>query len=258
MENNIEELSIIILNYRSSEYLKKCVASIFDEIKGINFEIIVVNNSKDALDQMPDIKLIETKENLGFGRGHNLGVKSTEGEILWILNADTEIIQGKIKKVIDEMREKGKTGIMGTRLLDESGKIQKWSVGVEPTIWDLIRNNLGFPASRKIWESSQKSEADWVSGTSFFIRKDVFLKLGGFDENFFMYFEDMDLCKRARVAGYKVIYFPEFAVKHFGGKSFKNKKLQKKYYYQSQDYYFQKHFGKLQGFLVKLLRKLFA
>jgi GT2 family glycosyltransferase len=253
MENRIE-LSIIIVNYQSVGYLKKCVASVFDKAKNISFEIIVVNNSEDVINEISDIKIINSKENLGFGKGQNLGVKNASGEILWLLNADTEVLSGDIQGIIREAQEKG---VVGPKLLDNSGRAQSWSAGVEPTIWDLIKNNLGLKASRKVWQSPKKREADWVSGTSLFIRKDVFQKLGGFDEKFFMYFEDIDLCKRAREAGYKVIYFPEFIIRHFGGKSFENSALQKKYYYQSQDYYFEKHFGKFQSGLVKLLRKLF-
>jgi GT2 family glycosyltransferase len=256
MENKIE-LSIIIVNYQSADYLKNCVASVFDKIKNISFEIIVVNNSEEEISGISDVQVIHPHENLGFGKGHNLGARNAQGEILWILNADTEILEGDIEKIIREIRVKREIGVIGVKLMGENNKVQLWSAGSELNLWDLIKNNLGIKSSRKIWESKEKREADWVSGTSLFIRKDLFLKMGGFDEKFFMYFEDIDLCKRVRKTEYKVIYFPEFVVKHFGGKSFENSVLQKKYYYQSQDYYFEKHFGKFQSGLVKLLRKLF-
>ncbi|MDO8529729.1 MAG: galactosyltransferase-related protein, partial [bacterium] len=86
--------------------------------------------------------------------------------------------------------------------------------------------------------------------------KNIFQEINGFDENFFMYFEDVDLCKRVREKGYKIIYLPEFIVKHLSGKSLKNKREQKRYFYSSQDYYFEKHFGKMTSNLVKLLRRL--
>lgn len=259
MENKIK-ISIIIVIYKGQPYLKSCLDSIFDNVKGVNLEVIIVNNNPQKLDLSdsdPRIKIINAGQNLGFGRGHNLGAKSASGEILWLLNTDTEILAGDIREIIREFIEKGEMGITGARLIGENNKEQEWSTGVESTLWDLIKNNLGIKSSRKIWESKKKKEADWVSGTSLFIRKELFEKIGGFDEKFFMYFEDIDLCKRVREAGYKVIYFPEFVIKHFGGKSFESSTLQKKYYYQSQDYYFEKHFGKLKSGLVKLLRKLF-
>jgi hypothetical protein len=251
------ELSIIIVNYQSAEYLKKCAASIFDRVKNINFEVIVVNNSAEEIADMPDFRIINAKENLGFGKGHNLGVKNARGEILWFLNPDTEIITDNIREVLKEFQKVESIGVIGPRLIDEAGEIQTWSAGTYPSIWDLVKNNLGFPASRRIWRSAEKKEADWVSGTALFIKKYLFQKLGGFDEKFFMYFEDIDLGKRVRKAGYKVIYFPVFKIRHFGGKSFKDNKLQKKYYHASQEYYFEKHFGKLKSSLVKLLSKLF-
>ena len=252
MKNRVE-LSIIIVNYQSADYLKKCIASIFDKTRDISFEIIVVNNSREAIDKVADIKIVDAEEDLGFGKGQNLGAKNAKGEILWLLNADTEILSRNTQGIVKEVKE---NGVVGPRLLNEDNSMQSWSAGVEPTVWDLIRNNLGYPASQKVWESSKKREADWVSGASLFIRKELFDKLGGFDENFFMYFEDIDLCRRIREAGYRVIYFPEFSVRHFGGKSFKDKKLQKKYFYQSQDCYFKKHFGKFKSGLVKSLRKI--
>lgn len=127
------------------------------------------------------------------------------------------------------------------------------------TLWDLIGNNIGFQRSKKIWESKEKIPCDWVSGAALFIRRELFQKLGGFDENFFMYYEDIDLCRRAKKIGSEVIHFPVVEIRHFGGKSFlKNSDgLQKKYFYNSQDYYFKKHFGRKTAFITRLLRKIF-
>ena len=226
--------------------------------KNINFEIIVVNNSAEKINEIPNIILIESSKNLGFGKGQNRGAKNAKGDFLWILNSDTEIIDRGFRKVVDEIKKDEKIGVIGVRILGEYSKPQSWSAGIEPTIWHLIRNNFGFSASRKIWNSLKKREVDWVSGASLLVRRELFLKIGGFDEKFFMYFEDIDLCKRVRKAGYKVIYYPDFVIRHFGGKSFKDKEIQKKYYYQSQDYYFQKYFGKFQASLLKFLRNFFA
>ena len=278
------ELSIIIVNYQSEEYLKKCLLSLRNKIKDFEPEIIVVNNDDKKINIMSfrapdasrgveksrdpsassdmlsdcaqdDIKIINSGENLGFGKANNLAAKNASGEILWFLNPDTKIIPENIKELLNKFSSNPKVGIIGPKLITESGNIQGWIAGYETNLWNLIRNNLGFPKSKKIWESEEKKEADWVTGAAMFIKKDLFQKLGGFDEKFFMYFEDEDLCKRARQTGYKVIYCPNFIVRHLGGKSFENKKEQKKYYYASQDYYFQKHFGKFTAFWVKVLRK---
>lgn len=253
------KLSIIIVNHQSWKYLIRCLESIRTNNSALNVdhEIIVVNNGSDILKLDPDVKCIEVGENLGFGRANNLAAKKASGEILWFLNPDTEIGSENINLLLGLFSNDSKAGVIGPKLITEENKIQKWSAGAESTLADLIKNNLGFPASQKIWESKEKKECAWVSGAALFIKKDLFQKLGGFDEKFFMYFEDIDLCRRARQLGYKIVYYPEFVVRHLGGKSFGDKKAQKKLYYASQDHYFQKHFGKFTAFWVRLLRGIF-
>jgi len=97
---------------------------------------------------------------------------------------------------------------------------------------------------------------DWVSGGAFAIKKDLFEKIHGFDENFFMYFEDVDLCRRASSVGGKILYLPQFTIRHFGGQSYDDTRKQKVEYYQSQDYYLKKHFSRASAFFIALLRKV--
>lgn len=268
------ELSIIIVNYQSEEYLKKCLNSLQSKINNLNFEVLVVNNGDKKLSAVsfrdssasPDIlsgyaqngiKIINLGENMGFGKANNLGAKKANGEYLLFLNPDTEIVSENIEGLLNEFSSNPNIGIIGPKLITKSGNIQKWIAGYETGLASLIKNNLGIIKNKKIWDSKEKKEADWVTGAALFIRKDLFEKLGGFGEKFFMYFEDEDLCKRARQMGYRIIYYPNFIVRHLGGKSFGDKNVQKKYYYASQDYYFQKHFGKFTAFWVRVLRRIF-
>ena len=253
---NKTKLSFIIVNYRSERYLKKCVASLFDKIRGVNFEIIIVNNDDNNLIGIEKAKIINLKKNVGFGKANNIGAKKASGKFLCFLNPDTIILSKNIGEIIKEFEKDSKIGVIGPRLISEFNETRWWCAGVKATPWDLIRNNLSFRKSRKIWESQMKKEADWVSGAALFILRQLFLKLGGFDENFFLYFEDIDLCRRAKELEKKVIYLPEVKIKHWGGKSNACEKGQKKEYYKSQDYYFKKHYGKLIGELVKVLRKM--
>lgn len=303
MQNEID-LSIIIVNYKSGQYIKRCIVSVREKIKDLSFEIIIINNDSMQLSELSsdNVKIINSGENIGFGRANNLGTEEAQGKYILFLNPDTLLLTDNIKKIIREFERDKKIGIIGSKLVDELGNAEKWSVGYETNIINLIRNNLGITKSRKIWESQEKTETDCVSGAAMFIKKELFDNVGGFDEIFFMYFEDEDLCKRARQAGYKIIYFPEFTIKHFCGKSFENeasqnsdlkhkaksseapisfhqdsekpsfpysvlkqsdnysakegKKSQKDYFYASQDYYFQKHFGKITGWTIRVLRKI--
>lgn len=256
-----KKLSIIIIPFRSAGHLERCVASIYKKLgDSFYWEIILVNNDKDqniaefALD-FSKIKLLDHKKNVGFGAGMNLGAKLAEGEFLLILNPDTEMITENISSVLDEFLKDDKIGIIGGGILDRKNKNQEWSAGKELSLYDLVRNNLGVSRSSSIWNSSQKIKCDWVAGTAMFIKKDLFEKLGGFDERFFMYFEDMDLCRRVRALGKKIIFFPEFKIYHGSGESYEDKRLQKKHYYDSMEKYFQKNRGFLSWMIVKIFRK---
>ena len=156
------------------------------------------------------------------------------------------------------MHKNSKVSAIGARLVSKNGITQEWSAGVEITLWDIIRNNLGFPASKHYWESKHVISVDWVSGAALFLLRKTFTQIKGFDENFFLYFEDIDLCQRihTQFPQKNILYYPHITVKHLSGQSSASQKQQKKYYYQSQDRYFAKHRPKWEGFCLKILRSL--
>jgi GT2 family glycosyltransferase len=258
-----KKLSIIIVNYKSAAFLKKCVDSIYKKINpAISFEVIIVNNDSEEkleniLEKKEEIKIINNYKNLGFGAGNNIGAKASQGEMLFFLNPDTEIISLDLEEIFRLFDESDEIGIIGSQLCSREGKIEKWSAGYEINIPDLARNNLGFSRNNKFWQKEKIFETEWVSAAALFIKKEFFEKVGGFDEIFFMYFEDMDLCKRARSTGKKILYYQESKIMHTGGESYQKKKLQKKDYYESQEYYFKKHRNFFEWLAVKMLRKLF-
>lgn len=251
----IEKLSIVIVNYQSEKYLAKCLSSIKEKVLAVEHEIIVVNNDEnniethcDASLQDGNIRIINTGKNIGFGAACNLGARMAQGEILCFLNPDTEIVSNNIKILLDEFDKENKLAIIGPKLVVETSRrgvlAQEWIAGKKVTLLSTLLNNLGYKRDKKIWESKASVECAWVTGAAMFIKKDIFQKLGGFDEKFFMYFEDIDLCKRARQLGCKILYFPDFQIKHFGGKSFLSKAKQKSHYHTSQYIYFKKCFCK--------------
>lgn len=251
-------LSVIIVNYKSEQYLGACMASIRKALQNVTTEFIVVNNDDVAMSiSDADVKIINLQENYGFSRANNIGAREARGKYMLFLNPDTLFISGDLMEIIREFEKDDRIGIIGPKLLTEIGKSQEWSAGVDVTLGDLIRNNLGIKKSKKIWESECKLSVSWVTGAALFIKKELWTKLGGFDDNFFMYFEDVDLCKRVRDNGYGVLYWPSVKIRHLGGASSENKKTQKGYFYASQDYYFQKHFGKPTAFIIEVLRKIF-
>lgn len=256
------KLSIIIVAYNSHSHLERCVASLYRKIKLAEpWEIILVNNDpeRDINDLSLDfsrVKIVDHRKNIGFGSGVNLGVKEATGDILFILNPDTEILTENFREVLEEMSGAEDVGVVGGRIIDGAGRGQSWTAGRGISFYDLVRNNLGASRSRSVWNSSRKTECDWVAGTALFIAKELFDALGGFDERFFMYFEDVDLCRRAKLAGRKVLYFPAFQIFHDSGASYRDKKLQKNHYYDSMEKYFQKHCSRGSFLVVKTSRKL--
>jgi hypothetical protein len=257
MEN--KKLSIIIVNFRSRHLLPECLFSIGEKILNkVTGEIIVVNNDasenlEDIKEKFPEVAIINNEKNVGYGQACNIGARVACGEVLLFLNPDTKILSWDISEALNLLNSKS-VAIVGSGLVTEEGKSQKWCAGKEINIWSLVRNNLGLSGDGAIMKSKKPREVAWVTGAAMFAKKDIFEKLGGFDGNFFMYFEDVDLCQKAKIAGYKIVYNPLFQVFHRGGESHEEKKEQKENYYASQEYYFKKHCGAFQTMLLKVLK----
>ena len=254
------DLSIIIVSHKSKKYLSSCLSSIKDNLGDVSYEIIIVDNDmaiSPADFSLSNISIIRNHSNSSYGEANNLGAKKAKAPILWFLNPDTKILTSNTKALLRLLKDDS-VGIIGTKLVEESGKAQKWRAGFEITPLGILATNLGFSKSKKIWSSEQMMKVDWVSGCSFAITKKLYEQLGGFDERFYMYFEDVDLGKRVCKIGKKVLFLPQIKVLHFGGKSFSHKSAQKKHYYASQRKYLEKHFGKLSATCIHLIRLLFS
>lgn len=253
--------SFIIVNFKSAELLPDWFASLSNtQLSPNEYEVIIVNNDAseneklDTFQKQHDFKLIHAESNLGFGRACNRGAREASGEILGFINPDAQFISGNLHTISERFQNDPSLGIIGLKLLTQDGTIQEWSTGTEVTLWDILRNNLGVPKSRALWESTEPIKVDWVSGASLFIPKNLFQEIQGFDEDFFLYFEDTDLCKRAKAQGKSILYFPNISVKHLSGQSATSKKQQKQDYYASQDLYFSKHRPKWESLCIKTCR----
>lgn len=256
------KLSIIIINYRSKDYLKKCLNSIRNYLKknnDFNFEVILVNNDKESLSNFRkkyqfSVKIIDLKKNIGFGAANNLASKKASGEFLLFINPDIELKDSSLSKLALLLRKFPELGIVGPRIVEANKNLpQPWTCGKKTSLLNILfRNSINKP-----WNKNKPTEVDWVSGTALIIGKKLFKELGGFDEKFFMYFEDQDLCLRAKKKKRKILFYPLVKIYHFNGKSWENTKDKKYHFYKSQDYFFQKHHGKFQASLLKTLRRIF-
>jgi GT2 family glycosyltransferase len=258
---NFNKLSIIIVNYASKHYLEACIDSICDKIGCNNVEIIVVNNdyreNLDFLGGYQNLTIVNLPDNIGFGAANNVGVKKSTGKYILFLNPDTIMETANIDAILKKIKQDRQVGVMGIKVLDADKNIQKWSIGQEDVnLKSLIKENLLSFKNKQL--AINNAELSWVSGAAFIMSKQLFLQIGGFDEKFFLYYEDVDLCKRIRKQGKKIKISSEMVIIHFGGGSHIDKNKQKAAYFLSQDYYFKKHFGLSALMIVRLLRKVFA
>jgi GT2 family glycosyltransferase len=226
-------VSIIIVSWNTEELLKKCIESILRYSQNIEYEIIVVDNaSTDNTTEMvtknfPIVKLIANKKNLGFAKANNQGIQISTGKYVLLLNPDTEFIDESLDRAIEKLTDDN-IGVLGCKLLNTDKSIQP-SVRRFPRVLDiiaiLIKLHKLFPSLlnkylTKNFNYSHEQEVDQVMGAFFFVPRIVFDKIGLLDEGYFIWFEEVDFCRRAKREGYKVIYFPETQIIHHGSQSF--------------------------------------
>jgi GT2 family glycosyltransferase len=267
-------LSIIYVNYQSADLLIDSLKSLFKYTKELNFEVIVVDNSKEEklkneLKSLPSITYIESKNN-GFGSACNLGSEKAIGDFLLFLNPDTKLVDNSISKMVDYLKSHYEIGALSPLVYNPDGKMQKHFYANNMSLWSLTLGRLTEPSDIRIAQLLHGSIArknnktmkqcdnlalpvGMVSGAAMMIRRELFRSLKGFDENFFMYLEDDDLCFRLNKLGYRVGVFTKAKVIHLEGRSSVNSD-KKVWYYKSQDYYFKKHYGLFAMLIMKLIR----
>jgi len=246
------ELSVIIVTYNSSPFIEGCLRSITEQIKGLSYEFILVDNaSTDDTCRMiregfPDALLIRSPANIGFGRANNLGLNKARGEFVLLINPDTLWKRGEMRKAIQFLRDHPGIGGLGCRLLFEDGSWQK-SHGHFPTPGRELKEAFYLPRlfPKRPWsrgmfiyrEREGTGAVDWVSATFFLCPRKVILDVEGFDERYFMYYEDIDLSSRVREKGKEIYYYPEIEIIHF-------QRMPSVYDFGESPYlYFEKHFG---------------
>lgn len=251
------DLSIIIVNYNTSKLTLGCIESVKKSIKNLDYEIIVVNNSDKPeqskilhQNQPNDIKIIDSK-NRGFGTANNSGAKAAKGEYLLLLNSDIKVSDNSIFLMLKFLTKHQEIAALSPLLYQEDGKtLQKHFFGSFPTFLSLtFRRWQGRNADlQKDFFNSQM-----VSAAAMMIEKKKYDKVCGFDQNFFMYCEDDDLCRRLTQADHKNAVLTKAKMIHLEGRSASNKK-RLKMYYKSQSYYWQKHNGTSARVLMEIIR----
>lgn len=246
------QLSVIILNYNVQHFLELCLNSVQAAIKNMDAEVIVVdNNSQDesckmVKDLFPEFKLIENKENLGFSKGNNIGVAKSKGKYLCILNPDTVVAEDTFAKLLKFADQQQNLGMVGCKLIDGKGKFlpeSKRNVPVVKVAFQKMMGNSSNYYSNHIKET-EIGKIDILVGAFMWLKKSVYNEVNGFDEDYFMYGEDIDLSYKVLNANYDNFYFGETSVIHFKGESTLKDKTYAKRFYKAMQIFYKKHFKK--------------
>lgn len=254
------QLSVIILNYNVRYFLEQCVLSVQKALEGIDGEIIVIDNasSDDSCEMMktkfPHIKLIENAANLGFSKGNNIGVAQAKGDYVCILNPDTVVAEDTFTKILNSqiITYNSQLGIIGCKLIDGAGNFLPESKRGVPTPWVAftkifglykISNYFGKYYAQHLSEN-ESGKVDILVGAFMVMKRELYLEVGGFDENCFMYSDDIDLSYLVLKTGKSNYYFHETSVIHYKGESTVRNGTYMKRFREAMQFFYKKHFKK--------------
>jgi len=262
----MKELSIIIVSWNVSSLLTKFLRSIFEYTTDIDFEVIVVDNASqdDTVEQIKTrfineldagkLKLLAEKENHGFSKGNNIGWHKSDGKYVWFLNPDMEFIEDSVSKMMSIIKEDGKLAAVGCQLLYEDRTVQP-TVKNFPKLLDqilillklhhFIRTKSLKKYLAKGFNYHDSAEVDQIMGACILTKREILDKIKGWDEDYWLWWEDVDLCKKINDLGFKIKYTPKTSIIHYEGKSFEQlPSLNKqKRFNKGMRTYFRKHHG---------------
>lgn len=244
-------ISIVIVNYHTKALIERCLASIAKYTPQVQKEIIIVDNAQElTVTDFPDCQLISNDHNLGFGAAVNRGIVASRGETVLFVNPDVQLKDDAISKMLKVLSEHPTIGIVGAHLQYPDGRTQacqgkfpSWTTLflTKSRLYKIFNYGMYY-----IPNFHTVTLVDWVSGGFMLIRKNVLDTIGLFDDQFFMFYEDMDICIRAWADGFAVAFLPEAVVIHDQGSSYrKNKHIAARYSRESLRYFLKKHGLKL-------------
>jgi len=269
------DITVSIVSYNTKDYLRACLTSLFERQSAgeASLEVIVADNgsidgSQDMVrTEFPQVILMDPGGNVGYGRGNNAAIAHATGRYYFILNSDTEIQPGALSSMLAYMQANPKIGMVGAQLVWPDGKDQA-SCSTDPPLsvvfWEqtflykLLPNNKVTSAYQMSgMDATKPQDVDQICGAGFFVRKEAWEALGGFDPEYFMYFEDIDFCIRLRRAGWPIVFLPQARITHhLGASSQKDWRIRAKMiasHNQSRYYFYTRNEGVRQGETLKFL-----
>jgi GT2 family glycosyltransferase len=256
-----KRLSVIIVNWNTSDLLRTCLLSMGGLHKHPDYEVLVVDNhSSDGSVEMvrsefPGVTLLAQDANLGFSRGNNVGLRNATGKYLLLLNSDTEVVDNALQAMCDYMDANPDIGVLGPKLLNPDGTLQL-SCRRFPSYRTALFHRYSlltrlFPRNKYSADylmtgsgHDKVMDVDWVSGACLLARREAVVQVGLLDEDFFMYAEDVDWCYRMKRAGWRIVYYPEAQVVHHIGKSSRKMPVKTTYErHRSMWHFYRKHYS---------------
>ena len=260
------KVSVIIVHYQVKDLLRNCILSIQKYFQGFDYEIIVVDNNspnpdwKVLIDEFDKVNFIELKENLGFSKANNIGVKSAKSEYVYILNPDTEIEGNYFKEILDFADSQDKFGALGLRMHDANGNFLPESKRSVPALVNSFEklftklNNDSKTYYRNDIAETDIAEVEVMTGANLLMKKSVYEEVGGFDERYFMYGEDIDLCYTILRKGYKNFYYGKYSILHYKGESTVRDKIYLERFFGAMDIFIDKYYKKQKPFQYVLMK----
>lgn len=260
------DLSIIIVNWNVCDFLDRCLDSIAENVTGISYETIVVDNaSRDGSvsmvrDKHPGVRLIANTENAGFCRANNQGIEIARGRYVVLLNPDTEVYAGSMETLVEFLEAHNNVGIAGPMLLAPEGITAPNGTRFTTLLRELLGTTglIGFFKDyhhRSAYgrdDFSASMQVDVVCGACLMTRRDVIDQIGGLDERIFMFYDEPDFCRRAKQAGWSTWYVAEAKVFHHWMQSVKQDNLNAtRRYFRAQYFYFRKHHGLIPALTIR-------
>ena len=266
------ELAVVVVNHNAGNFLPACLSSIQAAAGELALDVVLVDNASTdgsterVVEAHPSLRVVPNRINRGFAAAANQGVRATTAPFVFLLNPDAEIIGGSLASLVKVAADRPSAGILGPLVRNSDGSIQA-SARKIPTILESLghaflgplapNNRFSRSYTMAAWDRSSEREVEWVSGSAMLVRRDAFEAVQGFDEGYFMYVEDVDICTRLREAGWSVLFSPELEVVHETGVSARNRSRRLAFEHSRSIYrYFAKHRAHGPAVLLKPLVRL--
>lgn len=260
------KVSVIIVHYQVKDLLRNCILSIKKYFQGFEYEIIVVDNNspdstwKSLVSEFPEVNFLALDKNYGFSKANNIGVKSAKGEYVYILNPDTEIEGDYFQEILDFADNQEKFGALGLRMHNLKGEFLPESKRSVPALINSFEklfttfNNNSKTYYRNDVDEFGIAEVEIMTGANLLLKRSVYEEVGGFDERYFMYGEDIDLCYTILRKGYKNFYYGKYSLLHYKGESTVKDKVYLNRFFGAMNIFIGKYYKRQKPFQYLLMK----